>query len=120
MNDSLKNGIGGAILGATMMFGGIEVATKDIDPITGISYEDVVTKPETDVYYIIPTTTDERYFENAHQKIDTARKSLDGSMMIVKYDVNVVPREQDLGTPYTNEEIINYLSNPENGFVGEE
>lgn len=120
MNDSIKNGIGGAIIGATIMFGGVEVSTKDTDVITGLSYEEVVTQPETDVYYIIPTTTDEVYFRDSHQKVDTARKSLDGSMVIIKYDANVVPRGKELGTPYNHEEVLEYLNNSENGFRGSE
>lgn len=120
MNDSLKNGIGGAIIGATLMFGGIEVGTKDTDVITGLTYEEVVTQPETDVYYIIPTTTDSVYFKDSHQKVDTVRKSLDGSMMVIKYDVNIVPREKELGTPYNHEEVLRYLNDINNGFASNE
>lgn len=113
MNDNIKNGIGGAIIGATIMFGGLEVSTKDVDVVTGYTYEKIVTEPETDVYYIIPVTENADYFENSHQKTDTVRKSLDGSMMVIKYDVNVVPRNKNLGTPYTNEEILQELDSPE-------
>lgn len=115
--NTLKNGIAGAVIGAGLLTGtGFNPA--DIDPVTQIKYEEILKNPEQDVYYIVDIANiDSSYFETSHQSIDTARKSLDETKVILKYDVGTVVRGKELGEPFTNEEILMFISNPENGFI---
>lgn len=120
MNNDLKKGIAGAILGAGILAGG-GYNPADTDVVTGITYEEIQRNPERDVYYIVSVDNLQNnsvYFETSHQRsIDTLRKSLDGTRAVIKYDVGTVIRGVELGHPYTNEEMNTYLNNPENGFV---
>ena len=117
--NTLKNGIAGAVIGAGLLTGaGFNPA--DIDPVTQIKYEEIMENPEQDVYYVVDIANiDNGYFETSHQKIDTARKSLDETKVILKYDVGSVFRGRELGEPFTHQEILMFISNPENGFIRE-
>lgn len=90
------------------------------DPKTNMTCLEISENPERDVYYIVLVAdidNDERFLETAHQHRNTLRTSLDGTKAIVKYDVGIVARGIDLGEPFTNEEMLEYLQNPVNGFV---
>lgn len=118
MNDGLQNGIGGAIIGGMIVLGGMQVAVNDIDPITGESYEEIVTNPEKDIYYIFDVAnTTEALWEQAHQKPETARYSLDSSKVILKFDIYEVPRTETYPEPMTHEQALEYLNDPINGFA---
>ena len=118
-NETIKNGIAGAVIGATMI-AGVGYNPADIDPLTDISYSEIVEKPDIDVYYIVNVADIVGDMENkSMSKLNTARYSLDGKRVILKYNVgdmdrNVAPEKY--GEPFTNAEILKYLQNPENGF----
>ena len=120
-SDSLKNGIVGVMLGAGILAGsGYNPA--DVDSVTGVTYEEINRNPELDVYYIVETASivaqPELYLETSHQKnIANIKKSIDGVYSVLKYDVGTVVRSVELGKPYTNGEIVEYIRNPENGFI---
>lgn len=110
MNDQIKNGIGGAIIGATIMFGGMEVSINDTDLITGEKYSEIVNNPEKDVYYIFDVANvTEGHWQKAHQKPETARYSLDGSKVILKFDIYEAPRDERYPEPLSNEEVLEVL-----------
>lgn len=111
------------LLGAGLLAGG-GYNPEDLDPVTDITYAEIQANPERDVYYIVPISkidNDARYLEHAHQRRETLRTSIDGTMAIVKYDVESVPRTVDLGEPFTNQEVLEYLRDCHNGYcVAEE
>lgn len=122
MQEDFKKGIAGALIGAGILAGS-GYNPDDVDPVTELTYAEIQANPEQDVYYIISISeinNDERYLEHAHQHQDTLRTSLDGTKAVVKYDVESVVRTVDLGEPYTNAEVIEYLRDPENGFTSTE
>lgn len=118
MNKDLQNGISGAIIGATLMFGGMEVAIDDTDPITGEEYSEIVTNPEKDVYYNFPVENlTSKLWEKAHQKPETARYSNDGSHVILKFDVGEIPRTEQFPEPMTQAETIELINSLNGGYA---
>ncbi len=116
MNYSLKKEIGGLIVGLGIMAGVYNPA--DIDPVTNVKYEEIIDNPERDVYYILPINSiTNDYVETSHNDLETARKSVDGTQVILKYDVGTVVRGVELGTPYSHSEILEYIQNIDNGFI---
>lgn len=115
MEDSIKNGIVGAIIGAGAMFG--LAGAPDIDPLTDLPYEVIVEQPGTDVYYT-PLVTDvtDAMWNGSMSKEETARYSVDRTRVIIKYNAGSIDRrysEARLGEGYTHEEILQVLSSPE-------
>lgn len=114
MEDSIKNGIVGAIIGAGAMFG--LAGAPDIDPLTDLPYETIVEQPGTDVYYT-PLASDvtNAMWNGSMSKQETARYSLDGTRVIIKYNAGSIDRrytENRLGDAYTHEEILSIVSGP--------
>ncbi len=117
--DTAKKGIAGAIIGASIVLGG-GYNPADIDPLTDISYSEIVEKPDIDVYYVVNVADIVGDMENkSMSKLNTARYSLDGKKVILKYNVGDMDRNiapEKYGEPFTNAEILKYLRNPDNGF----
>jgi len=51
--------------------------------------------------------------ETQQQKPETARYSLDGTKVILKFDIYEVPRDEQYPEPLTNEEILEVLRGEE-------
>lgn len=118
MDKDIKNGISGAIIGATLMFGGMEVAIEDTDLITGEKYSEIVTNPEKDVYYNFPVenlTTE--LWAKAHQKPETARYSNDGTHVILKFDIGEIPRTEEFPEPLTQLEVKELINSADGGYA---
>ena len=115
MNDTLKNGIGGAIIGAGMMLGFTGIG--DIDTLTDLPYETIVEYPGTDVYYTpLASQVTDAMWNGSMSKQATARYSLDGTRVIIKYNAGAIDRrlsESRLGEGYTLEEILPIVNGPD-------
>lgn len=113
--DKLKNGVVGAILGASMMFG--LSSAGDIDPKTGVTYEEIVQNPERDVYYNFELdNVNLEYLRTSHQSLETARRSRDNTHAILKFDISEIPRNQEFPTPMNHEEVLEFLSDCANEY----
>ncbi len=113
--DKLKNGVVGALLGASMMFG--LTGGGDVDPKTGVPYEEIVTNPERDVYYNFDLhDIDSAYLATSHERLSTLRKSNDGTHAILKFDVSEIPRAEEFPTPMSHDEVVDFLSNCANDY----
>lgn len=110
MDKNIQKGIGGAIIGASLMLGVYN--PEDIDPITGVAYEQIVNEPEIDVYYAPPTENiDPKWWLFTHQKPETARTC--GEYTIIKGDVAEITRDVDIekiGKPYNHSGILEFIS----------
>lgn len=115
MNDTLKNGIGGAIIGAGVMFG--LAGAPDVDPLTDLPYETIVEQPGTDVYYTpLASQVTDAMWNGSMSKEETARYSLDGERVVIKYNAGSIDRrlsETRLGDGYTHEEILSIVNGPD-------
>lgn len=120
MENKFNKGIAGAIIGAGLLVT-LGYNPQDVDEVTGITFAEIQENPERDVYYIVDKNLLVEDFnsftETAHEKDGSIRYSNDGEKAILKFDAGTVVRDVELGQPYTNEEILLYLNNPENGFV---
>lgn len=120
MTNELKKTIGGAVIGATLMFGGMEVAIDDTDVITGEKYSEVVNNPEKDVYYNFPVEllTEELWLK-AHQKPETARYSNDRTHVILKFDIGEIPRTERYPEPLSHSEVLELVNSEEGGYYSD-